>query len=86
MQDLFVHSGAQLACLVVMKQHSNSAAVQEWGCRALRGLSSGRFEFKHLLRDCGAISEVKRILNDFNFNASVIEEAIGLIACLVSAG
>lgn len=85
LQELLVHCGAQLTCLIGMETHSRKPAVQEWACRALRGLSTGSCEFKEMLR---ASTQMHRIFKDpeFQNHAGVMEEAIGVTACLVNLG
>ena len=41
-----------------MKQHKKEPGVQQWGCRALRGLSLSGFDHKELMINCGVLELV----------------------------
>lgn len=89
LQKLLVYSGAQQTCLIGMQRHSHNSDVQQWGCKALRSLSAGSDEFKRQLRQCGGLDAVVRIVWEFRHdkdNARVLEEAVGVVACLANIG
>lgn len=41
-----------------MEQHGEDPIVQQWGCRALRGLSLSGIKHKKLMVDCGVLELV----------------------------
>ena len=92
LQNLLMHSGAQQTCLIGMEHHLHNLVVQECGCRALRALSSGSDECKLTLKRCGGFDAMVRILswlkqgNNSGIGDTLIEEAIGVIACLGNIG
>eukprot|EP00118_Oscarella_pearsei_P000403 m.4866 g.4866 ORF g.4866 m.4866 type:complete len:2830 (+) comp11455_c0_seq1:269-8758(+) len=78
-----VNAGAQLAILLGMKWHRKERAAQEWGCRAIRGLSESP-ESKKTLRNCGALALMAKVLKRYGDDPVVLEEAIGGLACLAT--
>lgn len=53
-----INKGLHLNIVHAMKQHKQKAEVQQWGCRALRGLSLSGCGHKELLIDCGILELV----------------------------
>jgi hypothetical protein len=87
LQELLRLTGAQQTCLIGMEHHLSNLIVQEYGCRALRALSSGGDDCKLTLKSCGGLDAMVRILSwlkhgNNEISATLIEEAIGVIACL----
>lgn len=50
-----ISKGLHLNIVHAMKQHKWKAEVQQWGCRALRGLSLSGCGHKELLVNCGVL-------------------------------
>lgn len=55
-----ISKGLYLYIVRAMKQHKREAGVQQWGCRALRGLSLSGCGHKELMINCGVLELVFR--------------------------
>ena len=53
-----ISKGLHLNIVHAMNQHKQKAEVQQWGCRALRGMSLSGCDHKEFLVNCGALELV----------------------------
>ena len=53
-----ISKGLYLHVVRAMEQHKREAGLQQWGCRALRGLSLSGGGHKELMINCGVLELV----------------------------
>ncbi|CAH1266221.1 MFHAS1 [Branchiostoma lanceolatum] len=82
LQTLLMNKGAYLSILNYMGHHATIPGAQQFGCRALRGLTLLNDEHKQKLAEVSALSLVVSALKRFRDDVGVQEEAIGVISTM----
>ncbi|XP_019623007.1 PREDICTED: leucine-rich repeat serine/threonine-protein kinase 2-like [Branchiostoma belcheri] len=82
LQTLLMNKGAYLSIINYMGHHATIPGAQQFGCRALRGLTLLNDDHKQKLAEVSALSLVVSALKRFRDNVGVQEEAIGVIATM----
>ena len=79
-----VSKGIHSAILDAMQKHTSEATMQQWGWRTVRCLCVSNGELKDMLIEYGVLEEITKAMSHFPGDAGLLEEVIGIIACLAT--